>query len=69
MLRHDIREAIDFCYYYTSESLRLFKDPLELIGPTGESNKLIYEGKGVIFAISPWNFPIAIFTGQIVASY
>ena len=64
---NDIREAIDFCYYYASEALRIFKEPTELQGPTGEKNKLVYEGKGVIFTISPWNFPIAIFTGQIVA--
>ena len=64
---NDIREAIDFCYYYASEALRIFKEPIELQGPTGEKNKLVYEGKGVIFTISPWNFPIAIFTGQIVA--
>tara|TARA_B100000686_G_scaffold83251_1_gene90015 strand:+ start:4064 stop:7195 length:3132 start_codon:yes stop_codon:yes gene_type:complete len=64
----DLREAIDFCYYYSSEALRLFSEPKILSGPTGEKNKLIYEGKGVMFAISPWNFPIAIFTGQIVSS-
>ena len=63
----DLREAIDFCYYYSSEALRLFSEPYFLKGPTGERNKLVYEGKGVIFAISPWNFPIAIFVGQIVA--
>ena len=65
---NDLREAIDFCYYYSSEAIRVFKDPTILKGPTGEKNKLIYEGKGVIFAISPWNFPIAIFTGQIVSA-
>jgi len=65
---NDIREAIDFCYYYSSEAIRVFKDPTILKGPTGEKNKLVYEGKGVIFAISPWNFPIAIFTGQIVSA-
>ena len=64
----DLREAIDFCHYYSSEALRLFSEPTILNGPTGERNKLIYEGKGVIFTISPWNFPIAIFTGQIVAA-
>ncbi|PPR47737.1 MAG: Bifunctional protein PutA [Alphaproteobacteria bacterium MarineAlpha5_Bin9] len=64
----DLREAVDFCHYYSSEAIRLFEKPNELKGPTGEKNKLIYEGKGVIFAISPWNFPIAIFTGQIVSS-
>ena len=65
---NDLREAIDFCYYYSSEAIRVFKDPIMLKGPTGEKNKLVYEGKGVIFAISPWNFPIAIFTGQIVSA-
>ena len=65
---NDLREAIDFCYYYSSEAIRVFKDPIILKGPTGEKNKLVYEGKGVIFAISPWNFPIAIFTGQIVSA-
>ena len=65
---NDLREAIDFCYYYSSEAIRVFKDPTILKGPTGEKNKLVYEGKGVIFAISPWNFPIAIFTGQIVSA-
>ena len=39
-----------------------------LIGPTGEKNILKYESKGVLFCISPWNFPIAIFTGQIIAA-
>ena len=65
---NDIREAVDFCYYYSSESIKLFSKEKILNGPTGEKNKLIYEGKGVIFAISPWNFPIAIFVGQIVSS-
>ena len=64
----DLREAVDFCYYYSSEARRLFSKPNILKGPTGEKNKLVYEGKGVVFAISPWNFPIAIFTGQIVAA-
>ena len=64
----DLREAIDFCYYYSSEAIRLFSEPNNLKGPTGEKNKLIYEGKGVIFSISPWNFPIAIFIGQIVSA-
>ena len=65
---NDLREAVDFCYYYSSEARRLFSKPNILKGPTGEKNKLVYEGKGVFFAISPWNFPIAIFTGQIVAA-
>ena len=64
---NDIREAVDFCYYYSSESKRLFKNEIILNGPTGEKNKLIYEGKGVFLTISPWNFPVAIFVGQIVS--
>ena len=64
---NDIREAIDFCHYYCNEALKIFSKPVELKGPTGEENKLFYEGKGVYFAISPWNFPVAIFLGQILA--
>src|SRR5690606_26161500 len=40
----------------------------ELIGPTGERNLLRTEGRGVFVCISPWNFPLAIFTGQVVAA-
>ena len=58
---NDIREAIDFCYYYSSEAIRVFKDPTILKGPTGEKNKLVYEGKGVIFAISPLEFSHSYF--------
>jgi len=64
----DLREAVDFCYYYSSEAYRLFSQPNILKGPTGEKNQFVYEGKGVVFAISPWNFPIAIFIGQIVSA-
>ena len=64
---NDLREAVDFCYYYSAEAKKLFSEEIILNGPTGEKNKLFYEGKGVIFAISPWNFPIAIFVGQVVS--
>ena len=64
---NDLREAVDFCYYYSAEAQKLFSEEIILNGPTGEKNKLFYEGKGVIFAISPWNFPIAIFVGQVVS--
>ncbi len=64
----EIREAVDFCRYYASEARRLFSEPVELTGPTGESNRLLLEGKGVFACISPWNFPLAIFTGQITAA-
>ena len=64
---NDLREAVDFCYYYSAEAKKLFSEEIILNGPTGEKNKLVYEGKGVIFSISPWNFPIAIFVGQVVS--
>lgn len=63
----EIREAIDFCRYYAvngCESLAM-KD---LPGPTGETNQLFMRGRGVICCISPWNFPIAIYVGQVVAA-
>ena len=63
----DVREAVDFCRYYSLEAKNLFCEKL-LDGPTGETNNYYYKGKGMTFAISPWNFPIAIFTGQLVAS-
>jgi len=65
---NDLREAIDFCYYYSNEAKKILSQEIFFEGPTGEKNKLIYESKGVIFCISPWNFPIAIFVGQIIAA-
>ncbi len=65
---NDLREAIDFCYYYSSEAKKILSKEILFVGPTGEKNKLIYESKGVILCISPWNFPIAIFVGQIIAA-
>ncbi|WP_110647394.1 bifunctional proline dehydrogenase/L-glutamate gamma-semialdehyde dehydrogenase PutA [Salinicola peritrichatus] len=64
----EIREAVDFCRYYAARARELFAEPTPLPGPTGESNELMMGGKGVFAAISPWNFPVAIFTGQIVAA-
>ncbi len=64
----ELREAVDFCRYYAIEARRLYGDGEELPGPTGESNRLRMRGRGVFVAISPWNFPLAIFTGQIVAA-
>jgi RHH-type proline utilization regulon transcriptional repressor/proline dehydrogenase/delta 1-pyrroline-5-carboxylate dehydrogenase len=63
----EIREAVDFCRYY---SVRLREDfkPAVLLGPTGEHNQLTLHGRGVIACISPWNFPLAIFLGQITAA-
>ncbi len=64
----EVREAIDFCRYYAVCALELFDQPMKLPGPTGEDNHLRYYGRGVFLCISPWNFPIAIFTGQIAAA-
>ena len=64
----EIREAIDFCRYYAEQAHQHFSSPIELPGPTGEQNLLSLHGRGVFLCISPWNFPLAIFTGQIVAA-
>ena len=59
----EVREAVDFCRYYAAEGRKLFGDGEPLPGPTGESNVLRLRGRGVFVAISPWNFPLAIFSG------
>uniref|UniRef100_UPI003B3B1365 bifunctional proline dehydrogenase/L-glutamate gamma-semialdehyde dehydrogenase PutA n=1 Tax=Rhodopseudomonas sp. TaxID=1078 RepID=UPI003B3B1365 len=64
----EVREAIDYCRYYAAEGRRLLGDDIGLPGPTGESNGLRLRGRGVFVAISPWNFPLAIFLGQITAA-
>lgn len=63
----EVREAIDFCRYYALQAEKCLSD-VELPGYTGESNILRMKGRGIILCISPWNFPIAIFTGQIAAA-
>ena len=63
----EVREAIDFCRYYAARA-RSDLLPIELPGPTGERNVLRHEGRGVWAAIAPWNFPLAIFLGQVVAA-
>ena len=64
----EVREATDFCRYYASLGRDLFGAGEVMPGPTGESNVLGLRGRGVFIAISPWNFPLAIFTGQITAA-
>ncbi|MFC6631952.1 bifunctional proline dehydrogenase/L-glutamate gamma-semialdehyde dehydrogenase PutA [Microbulbifer taiwanensis] len=64
----EVREAVDFCRYYANGARKHFSEPQQLPGPTGESNELFLSGRGVFVAISPWNFPLAIFTGQVVAA-
>lgn len=64
----EVREAADFCRYYASLGRDLFAQGQTMPGPTGESNVLSLRGRGVFVAISPWNFPLAIFLGQITAA-
>ncbi|HEX8873839.1 MAG TPA: bifunctional proline dehydrogenase/L-glutamate gamma-semialdehyde dehydrogenase PutA, partial [Nitrosospira sp.] len=65
----EVREAVDFCRYYAAEGEHLFAEPgITLPGPTGEENRLVMEARGVFVCISPWNFPLAIFMGQIAAA-
>ena len=64
---HEVREAIDFCRYYARRA-RIDFAPVPLPGPTGETNTLTLGGRGVFGCIAPWNFPLAIFTGQMTAA-
>jgi len=64
----ELREAADFCRYYAAEGRKLFAGSTAMPGPTGESNELRLRGRGVFVAISPWNFPLAIFLGQVSAA-
>jgi RHH-type proline utilization regulon transcriptional repressor/proline dehydrogenase/delta 1-pyrroline-5-carboxylate dehydrogenase len=64
----EVREAVDFCRYYAARGRADFAPPLALPGPTGEANSLALGGRGVFACISPWNFPLAIFTGQVTAA-
>ena len=62
------REAIDFLRYYAAQGRHLFAQAEDLPGPAGEANSLRLVGRGVFVAVSPWNFPLAIFTGQVAAA-
>lgn len=64
----ELREAIDFCRFYAAQGETQFGNGALMPGPTGESNLLTLRGRGVFVAISPWNFPLAIFLGQIAAA-
>jgi RHH-type proline utilization regulon transcriptional repressor/proline dehydrogenase/delta 1-pyrroline-5-carboxylate dehydrogenase len=65
----EVREAADFCRYYAMLARRHFAQPQTLPGPTGESNDLRLTGRGPFVCVSPWNFPLAIFTGQVAAAF
>ncbi len=64
----DLREAVDFLRYYAAQARAEFSGGLRLPGPTGESNEMTLHGRGVFACIAPWNFPLAIFTGQVAAA-
>jgi RHH-type proline utilization regulon transcriptional repressor/proline dehydrogenase/delta 1-pyrroline-5-carboxylate dehydrogenase len=63
----EVREATDFCRYYAAEARRTL-NPQRMPGPTGETNELHHRGRGVFVCISPWNFPLAIFLGQVTGA-
>ena len=64
----ELREAVDFCRFYAAEARAICGEGEVLPGPTGEDNRLVRRGRGVFVCISPWNFPLAIFLGQITAA-
>ncbi len=64
----ELREAVDLLRYYASQAREKFENPIELPGPTGESNQLSLHGRGPFFCVAPWNFPLAIFIGQVAGA-
>jgi RHH-type transcriptional regulator, proline utilization regulon repressor / proline dehydrogenase / delta 1-pyrroline-5-carboxylate dehydrogenase len=64
----EVREAVDYCRYYAALAKAEFSAPQVLPGPTGERNEIGLAGRGAFVCISPWNFPLAIFTGQVAAA-
>ena len=64
----EVREAIDFCRYYAQQAKLIFSHPISMPSPTGESNEVSLEGRGIFVCISPWNYPLAIFMGQLTAA-
>jgi RHH-type transcriptional regulator, proline utilization regulon repressor / proline dehydrogenase / delta 1-pyrroline-5-carboxylate dehydrogenase len=64
----EVREAVDFCRYYALQARQAFAEPTLQPGPTGERNRFYHDGLGPFVCIAPWNFPLAIFTGQFVAA-
>ena len=64
----EVREAVDFCYYYAAQAEKIMAKPVRLQGYTGELNELTLHPRGVVLCISPWNFPLAIFVGQVLAA-
>ncbi len=63
----EVRETIDFARYYAAQAMQVAQ-PRDLPAPTGESNRWCLRGRGVFVCIAPWNFPLAIFGGQVMAA-
>ncbi|HEX4295281.1 MAG TPA: bifunctional proline dehydrogenase/L-glutamate gamma-semialdehyde dehydrogenase PutA [Rhizomicrobium sp.] len=64
----EVREAVDLLRYYAAQAREKFEGPIDLPGPTGESNQLTLHGRGPFFCVAPWNFPLAIFAGQVAGA-
>lgn len=64
----EVREAVDFCRYYAIQARKLMGEGDKMPGPTGETNELFVQGRGTFVCVSPWNFPLAIFIGQVTAA-
>ena len=64
----ELREAVDFLRYYAAQANRFYGERTSLPGPTGERNEIGMRARGIFVCISPWNFPLAIFTGQVAAA-
>jgi RHH-type proline utilization regulon transcriptional repressor/proline dehydrogenase/delta 1-pyrroline-5-carboxylate dehydrogenase len=64
----EVREAVDLLRYYAAQAREKFEGAIELPGPTGESNQLTLHGRGPFFCVAPWNFPLAIFAGQVAGA-
>ncbi|MBV9571263.1 MAG: bifunctional proline dehydrogenase/L-glutamate gamma-semialdehyde dehydrogenase PutA [Alphaproteobacteria bacterium] len=64
----EVREAVDLLRYYAHQARAKFEQPIQLPGPTGESNELSLHGRGPFFCVAPWNFPLAIFGGQVAGA-
>lgn len=65
---NEVREAIDFCRYYAEQAESVFGKLTEFPGITGERNFMEWQGRGIFVCISPWNFPLAIFLGEVTAA-
>ncbi len=64
----EVREAVDLLRYYAGQAREKFENPIPLPGPTGETNQLSLHGRGPFFCVAPWNFPLAIFAGQVAGA-